>query len=116
MCDEAVDNFLRTLNFNPDWFITNKMIKNLFIAFYADENILYFDKDIGNAIFSYNEMGILNIELNCINLDDNNFNEDDCSAIIHVRLLAWRTKFEKCKALEKELNEELMPVGWYPNR
>ena len=37
-----------------------------------------------------------------INLDDhNNFDEDDPEFIIHVRLLAWRNKFEKHKALKK---------------
>ena len=39
MCDEAVDNFLPTLNFVPDWFVTIKIIKKLFTALYADENI-----------------------------------------------------------------------------
>ena len=43
-------------------------------------------------------MGILNIDLNCISLDDNNFDEDDSGTIIHVRLLAWHTKFKKRKA------------------
>ena len=42
-------------------------------------------------------MGILNIELSCINLD-NNFDEDDPAAIIHVRLLAGHINFIKCKA------------------
>ena len=56
-------------------------------------------------------MDILNIDLNCINLD-----EDDSGTIIHVRLLAWRTKFEKLKTLLKELNEELMSVLCHPNR
>ena len=32
------------------------------------------------------------------------------------RLLAWHIRFEKRKALKKELNEELMPVAWHPNR
>ena len=92
------------------------MIKKLFTDLYADENILYLNEDSSNAIFNYNEMGILNIDLNCINLDDNNFEEDDPDTIIHVRLLAWHTKFEKRKALKKELNEELMPAAWHPNR
>ena len=90
------------------------MIKKLFTDLYADENILYLNEDSSNAIFNYNEMGILNIDLNCINLDDNNFEEDD--PVIHVRLLAWHTKFEKRKALKKELNEELMSAAWHPNR
>ena len=91
MCDEAVDDFRPTLNFVPDWFVTSKIIKKLF-------------------------MSILNIHLNCINLDNNNLDEDDSGTIIHVRVLAWHTKFEKHKALKKELNEELMTVVWHPNR
>ena len=46
-------------------------------------------------------MGIVNIDLNCINLDDNNFDEDDSSTIIHVRILVWHTKIEKFKALKR---------------
>ena len=30
--------------------------------------------------------------------------------------MAWHTKFEKGKALKKELNKELMPAVWHPNR
>ena len=45
-------------------------------------------------------MGILNIDLNNITLD-NNFDEDDPDTIILIRLLAWHIKFEKCKAFKK---------------
>ena len=45
-------------------------------------------------------MGILKIDLNNTNLD-NNFDEDDPDTIILIRLLAWHIKFEKCKALKK---------------
>ena len=38
-------------------------------------------------------MGILNIDLNNINLDDTNYDEDDPETIIHIRLLAWQIKF-----------------------
>ena len=82
---------------------------------YADKNILHFNEDSGNVVFSCNEMGILNIDLNNINLDSN-LDEDDLDAIIHIRLLAWHIKFEKRKALKKELNDELMPIVWYPER
>ena len=114
MCDEAFDNFLPTLNFVPDWFVKSKMIKKLFTVLYADENIVYFDEDFGNVIFSCNEMVILNTDLNDSNLD-NNFDEDDTGAVIHISLLAWLIKFEKHKALKKMLNEELMPVAWHPS-
>ena len=67
------------------------------------------------SLFSCNEMGILNIDLNNINLD-NNFDEDDSDNIILIRLLAWYIKFEKRKALRKNISEELMPILWRPKR
>ena len=51
------------------------MIKKLYTTLYADENVFYFNEDSDNIVFSCNEMGILNIDLNNINLD-NNFDED----------------------------------------
>ena len=39
MCDEAVNDSLATLKLIVNWFVTNKMIKNLFTALHADENI-----------------------------------------------------------------------------
>ena len=74
------------------------MIKNFFTALYTDENIFYFNESSGDAVFNYNEMGIVDIDLNNINLDDN-FDEEDPNIIIHIRLLAWHIKFEKCKEL-----------------
>ena len=88
MCSETVDDFLPTLKFVPDWFVTSKITKKLFTAMYADENILYIDEDFGNIVFNCNEIGILNIDFNWINLEDNNFDEDDSGTITHVRLLA----------------------------
>ena len=32
-------------------------------------------------------MGVLNIDLNIVNLDDTNYNEDDPEITIHIRLL-----------------------------
>ena len=91
------------------------MVKELFTALYANENILYSNKDSGYGVLSCNEMGILNIDLNNINFD-NNFDEYDPDTIILIRLMAWHIKFEKRKKLKKELNEELMPVAWHPKR
>ena len=107
---KIVDDSLAALKLIPDWFVTSKMVKKLFTALYADENILYFDEDFGDVVFNWNGRGILNIDLNNINLD-NNFGEYNPDTIIIVRLLAWHIKFEKCKALKEELNEELMPIA-----
>ena len=43
-------------------------------------------------------MGILTVSLNNVNID-NNFDEDELDTIIPIRLLAWHSKFKKCKAL-----------------
>ena len=51
--------------------------------------------------FFTNEMGILGVDIDKTNLDDNNnFNGDDPETI-HVRLFTWHNKFEKCKAFKK---------------
>ena len=59
---------------------------------YVGKNILYFNEDSGNVSFNCNEMGILNIDLNNINLN-NNFDEDEAETIILIRLLTWYIKF-----------------------
>ena len=91
------------------------MVKELFTALYADENILYFNEDSGNVVFSCNVMGIVNIDLKNINLGKS-FDEDDRDTVIHIRLSAWHIRFVKRQTLEKELNEELMPIAWHPKR
>ena len=87
------------------------MIKKLFTALYADENILYFNEDYGNAAFNSNEFGIVNIDLIKISLDDN-FDEYDPDTIVFVRLLIWHIKFEKSKALKKDLNKDLIHAAY----
>ena len=96
MCDKAINDSLAALKLIPDWCLTIKMIKKRFTVLYADENILYFNEDSGDAVVNYNEMGIFNNDLNNVNLDDN-FDEEDPNTIILIRLLAWHTKFEKRK-------------------
>ena len=85
MCDEAANGFLVLLKLISYWFIRRKMIKNIFTALYGDKNILYFKEDSANVVFSCNKMGIVRIELNNINLD-NNFVEDDPDTIALIRL------------------------------
>ena len=109
MCYESVDDCLAALKFIPDWFVSSKMNKNLFTALYADGNIIYFNENPCDVLFSCNEMCILNIDLNKINPDDNNYNEDDPDTIISFRLFA-------CKAPKKELVEELMLMTCHPRR
>ena len=46
------------------------------------------DIDSGIVIFLSDEIGVITMDFNNINLDDDNFNEDDLETIIHVRLMA----------------------------
>ena len=55
---------------------------------YSDENILYFNADSMNVVFSYNETSVPKIDLKSINLD-NNIDEDNPNTISIIRLLAW---------------------------
>ena len=47
-------------------------------------------------------MGILNIDINNINLDDK-FDKDDLEIIILITLLAWHVKSRKHKELKKRV-------------
>ena len=58
MFDKAVDYSLGALKLVRDWFVTSKIIKQLFTALYTDLNILNYNDDSTNVVFSFNEMGI----------------------------------------------------------
>ena len=98
---EAVDDFLSTFKFVPDWFVASKMIKNIVIALYADENIIYFNDYSGDSVFSCNEIAILSMDLTAIIPDDTNYDEHDPETIIHIRLMVLHIKFDKRKAFKK---------------
>ena len=89
------------IKFVSDLFFTSEMIKKHFTALSIDENILYFTENSDNTVFNWNRMGILNIDLDNIDLGDTNYEEDDLDTIILIRLLACHIKFEKGKELKK---------------
>ena len=99
MWDEAVDDCLVALKFIPDWLVTSKMLEKFDNALHANDDILSYNEDFNNVTFITNQRHILAVVLDKINLD--NFDEDDPNTIIHVRHLAWLSKFERCKALKK---------------
>ena len=67
---------------------------------YADADLLFFDED-SDVTFCCNEMGILSVNLNNIN-PDNNFDEVDSDTIILSRLLTCHSKFKKHKTHKKD--------------
>ena len=38
------------------------------------------------------------------------------STTIHVKLTAWSNRFKHCKAFDKDMSKESMPVAWYSTR
>ena len=88
MCHEAVGDCIAALKLVHDRFVINKMIKISFTAFHASENIFYFNEYSGNVVFTCNGMGIFNIDLNHVNLDNTNYHGDDFDTIILIIPLA----------------------------
>ena len=61
-------------------------------------------------MFTYNGMDTLNMDLNNIKFEVTHYDEDDPDTVIFVTLLDWYIRFEKCKAFEKQISEELMRI------
>ena len=98
MCNIAAGYSVVVLKLIPNWFGTSKMIKKVFTALYMDKSVLYFNEDSSNVAFFVIKWVFLKEILN------------DPDAIVYIRLFSWHNKFEKRKALEKKLNEELMSI------
>ena len=102
MREKAVDDCLAGLKFIPYWFVTIKMLEKLDNVVHANYDIFFFNGDFDKVTFMANQGNIFAADLDKINLDnDNKFDEDDSDTIIHARLLAWRSIFEKRKKLKK---------------
>ena len=81
MCGEAVHYSLASLKLIPDCLPeTSKMIKKLYTALYADDNIVYFNENSGDVAFSCNKMSIFSIDVNNIYIG-NNFVKNDPDTI-----------------------------------
>ena len=99
---KCVDDSLAASKFIPDSFVTSKMLEEFDKGLVANGGILFLNKDFNKVTCIANQRHILALDLDKINLDgDNNFIEGDPDFIIHARLLAWHSKFEKHKTLKK---------------
>ena len=84
VCDKVVNDISSILNF-----VTNEILKNVYNALFADDDIHLFDEGTGNDAFSSDENGIPKVDLDNIKLDDPIFYEDGSKTINHIRLLTW---------------------------
>ena len=101
MCDNAVDDCLAALNLFPICFLQVKWLKNILLLCLQTKIYSIFTENSDNVVFKWNRMGILNIDLDNIDLGDTNYEEDDLDTIILIRLLTCHIKFEKGKELKK---------------
>ena len=55
-------------------------------------------------------MGLVNVYLDNVSLDYDNFDDDDSEAITNVRPMAWFDIYTQRKAFKKEISKDLMTV------
>ena len=82
--------------------VASKKLENFDNALHANDDILFYNEDFDKITFIANQRHVLFVDFDKINLDnDNNFDEDDPVTIIHIRPLAWHSKFKNHKTLKK---------------
>ena len=54
-------------------------------------------------------ISLVNVDLNNVNTNDDNFDNDDPETVIHVRLITWCNRHKQQKACKKKI-KELMSV------
>ena len=71
------------------------------------DNIVFFNEDIifvnedSDINFLSDGMGLVNVDLNNVNLGDDNFDNYDPQTIIHVRIMAWCNSYKQRMAYKK---------------
>ena len=101
---------MSALKFVPDWLVTSKMMEKLDSAIFSYGDIFFPDVDSNMVKFLSDDMGFNIIDLNNININDDNFDEDDPETINHARLNAWHNRFKKLQEYKKQIRKELMPA------
>ena len=63
------------------------MFADLDSAVFFNDDIVYVNTNSDNATFHSNDMGLVNIDLINVSLNDDNFHDDDPKTIIHIGLM-----------------------------
>ena len=95
ICDKVVDICLPTLNFLPDCFVTNEMLEKLDNIAFSIDDIDLNDADCDNVTLFSNDIGLVTIDLNNINIDDDNFEEEDPETIVLIRVIVWYNRYKQ---------------------
>ena len=86
MCKEAVDACLPLLKFIHDRFVKKKVLKDLDNAIFFNDTLVFVNADSDDVTLFSGDMGLANVDLNNISLDDDNLHSADPETIIHIRL------------------------------
>ena len=116
ICNKVLDDCLPASKFNPGWSVTNKMFKKLEYVVFSNDDIDLDDKESDIITFFRDDMGQNIRDINNMNLDDDDFSEDDSGTIIHVRRMAWCNRYKQRKTCKKEISIKFIPVAWHPTR
>ena len=116
MCKEAVDACLPLLKFIHDRFVKKKVLKDLDNAVFFNDTLVFVNADSDDVTLFSDDMGLVNVDLNNISLGDDNLPSADPESIIHIRFMAWCSKYKHCKTCKKEISKKLMLVAWNPKR
>ena len=80
-------------------------IKKLADNLFFNGNKIFINDDFNARIFR-NETGILYTDINNIILDDVNFDKGDPETIIHVKYMAWCSRFKQRKAIKHDIGKQ----------
>ena len=114
MCDEAVDYYLLTLKFAPDWLVTNRMLEKLDNFVFSSDGIIFNHVDYNIITFLSDNVDFNTIGLHNINFNNDNFDEEDPEVIIHVGLMDRPNRIKLCTTCKK--SKELTYMAWQSTR
>ena len=101
MCDKAVGTSPPALKVVPDWFVTNRMVEIPDNVVISENSVVFVNEDSHNVTRFSDNVGLNTIYVNNINLDNENFVDDDPGAIIHVKFIVWCDRYKQCKIFKK---------------
>ena len=103
MYKEAVDAWLPLLKCVLDLFVRNKILLDNTVLF--NDGIIFVNGDSDNVTIFSDDMGLVNVYLNNVSLEDVNFDNDDPETIIHVKFMVWCNRYKQHKTCKKEISK-----------
>ena len=63
---------------------------------FFNDDVVFVNANYDNVTFFRDVKGLVNVDLNNVSPDDDNFYHDDPETIVHVRLVACYNRYEPC--------------------